>query len=549
MSKKQKAAPATTENTSAQRNELHNALWNAANELRNNLDGWDFKVYTMSMLVYRYLSEFVVFKINEAGRLDDPNFEYKEFKGTEKCSIEDIFTVKVPVLGFCLKPELLFENVFNHYAKTKSEELATKLTEAFNQIDNSSKKVEKAQKVFSDMFQDLDFNSPKLGKTPAERNARLAKLMKAVKEAKFPPLHDQHIDSFGDAYEFLMHMYASRAGKSGGEYFTPQEVSQLVSELATLGLADWTSVYDPCCGSGSMLLRAARLAPEGMPVSFYGQEKNSTTYNLARMNMVLHSVAYDRINLELGDTLYAPAASHKDKKFKVIISNPPYSLEHDKELVAGLNQDDRFKGIAVPKSVADFAFIFHCLYHLDKEGTCALVLPNGCLNRPTEKKQREYLLKQNVVDAVISLPANIFFGTGTKTSILVLKKNRTSQDQNVLFVDASKLFEPTETGGKKSKKFNRLTQAGIEQVLNAYKNREDLEGFSRLVSVDQIMNSSSATLVANFHVNAIDGESIGLGAELTSEEIMALKTELQSAHQNSSRSNQSCEALLDWLNI
>lgn len=487
--------------TIAQRQNLYKTIWDAANNLRGQLDGWYFRDYTLSLLFYRFLSDYFVYKVNEYEHKNNPSFNYADLKEYSKADEEHDREIHSKRLGFYLKPNQLFENVFDKYQN--SQDLSEQLSLVFKSIADSAEGNEKAKVVFEGLFDELDFHGTKLGANPTERSGRIAALMTAINKAELGVVHKHDIDAFGDAYEFLMKMYASEAGKSGGEFYTPQEVSDLVSRLATFEKEKFTSVYDPCCGSGSLLLRAAR-SLEGKDeketerlrgrVHFYGQEVNLTTYNLCRMNMLLHAIRYDNFHIHLGNTLYAPNADHLEQKFDIVISNPPYSLKVDSKQHEFLQKDLRFKGIGLPKSKADIAFVLHALACMGDDATAVLVLPDGVLSRPLEKKVRQYLVEENVVDAVVSVPGNIFFGTTTKTSLLVLKKNRTAKD--VLFIEAQHHVEKSAQGSSFV-----MTQSGIDKVMELYAQRKDVEYLSRVVLTEEIANAQYA-LTVNTYVEA-----------------------------------------------
>lgn len=458
-----------------EREELHRTIWNIANDLRGSVDGWDFKQYVLGMLFYRYISENFSDYINaderEAG---DPDFDYAELPDEDaEQAREDLIRTK----GFFILPSQLFSNIRKN--APLDENLNETLEGIFNAIEDSAKGSD-SEDDFKGLFDDIDVNSNKLGGTVAERNKRLVKLMNGVGDMKLGSYQDNTIDAFGDAYEFLMGMYASNAGKSGGEYFTPQEVSELLTRIAVYGKTEINKVYDPACGSGSLLLKAAKiLGRDQVRQGFYGQEINITTYNLCRINMFLHDIGYDKFDIAHGDTLTDP--QHWDEEpFEAIVSNPPYSIKWEGDGNATLINDPRFSpaGVLAPKSKADLAFIMHALSWLATDGTAAIVCFPGVMYRGgAEKKIRKYLIDNNFIDTIIQLPDNLFFGTTIATCIMVLKKSK--KDNATLFIDASKQCVKVTNS-------NKLTEENIQTILNAFAKREDQPHFARLVPNDEI---------------------------------------------------------------
>jgi len=458
-----------------ERAELHRTIWNIANELRGSVDGWDFKQYVLGMLFYRYISENITAYINagewEAGNTD---FDYAKLSDEEaELAREDLVKTK----GFFILPSELFENV---RARAKDDEnLNETLERVFSNIEASAQGTDSEDNL-KGLFDDIDVNSNKLGSTVAKRNEKLVKIMNAIAEMKLGDYKDNTIDAFGDAYEFLMGMYASNAGKSGGEYFTPQEVSELLTRLALVGKTEVNKVYDPACGSGSLLLKSAKiLGKENVRLGFFGQEINITTYNLCRINMFLHDIDYDKFDIALGDTLTDP--QHWDEEpFEVIVSNPPYSIKWKGDSDPVLINDPRFSpaGVLAPKSKADLAFIMHSLSWLATNGTAAIVCFPGVMYRGgAEQKIRQYLIDNNFIDCIIQLPDNLFYGTSIATCIMVLKKSK--NDNSTLFIDASKEFVKVTNN-------NKLTQENIDNILKAYIERKDIPHFSRLVPNSEI---------------------------------------------------------------
>jgi type I restriction enzyme M protein len=458
-----------------ERAELHRTIWNMANDLRGSVDGWDFKQYVLGMLFYRYISENITAYINagewEAGNTE---FDYAKLSDEEaEQAREDLVKTK----GFFILPSELFQNV---RARAKDDDnLNETLEQIFSNIEASAQGTD-SEDDFKGLFDDIDVNSNKLGNTVAKRNEKLVKLLNAVGDMKLGDYKDNSIDAFGDAYEFLMGMYASNAGKSGGEYFTPQEVSELLTRLALVGKTEVNKVYDPACGSGSLLLKSAKiLGKENVRQGFFGQEINITTYNLCRINMFLHDIDYDKFDIALGDTLTDPH-HWDDEPFEAIVSNPPYSIKWKGDNDPILINDPRFSpaGVLAPKSKADLAFIMHSLSWLATNGTAAIVCFPGVMYRGgAEKKIRQYLIDNNYIDCIIQLPDNLFYGTSIATCIMVLKKSKS--ENSTLFIDASKEFVKVTNN-------NKLTQENIETILNAFKDRKDIEHFARLVPNSKI---------------------------------------------------------------
>lgn len=492
-----------TDNTREQeRNELHNTIWKLATELRGSVDGWDFKQYVLGMLFYRYISENFAAYIN-AGERDagNPDFDYASLdKDVAETAREDMVKTK----GFFILPEQLFCNLLKRIdlADKNAKEKALKegkeveiaeLDENLNEVLQENFKSIEASAVgtpsesnFKGLFDDIDVNSNKLGPTVIKRNKRLKKLISVIGSMNLGEYQDNCIDAFGDTYEYLMGMYASAAGKSGGEFFTPQEVSELLTKLSLLDYdgkmkTEVNKVYDPAVGSGSLLLKFAKiLGKENVHNGFYGQEINITTYNLCRINMFLHDIDYDKFSIEHGDTLIDPA--HMDKEpFEAIVSNPPYSIKWEGSDNGTLINDPRFSpaGVLAPKSKADFAFIMHALSWLSANGTAAIVCFPGIMYRSgAEQKIRKYLIDNNFIECIIQLPDNLFYGTTIATCIMVLKRGK--KDSQTLFIDASKECVKATNSNKLDPKTN------IENILTAYKNRTNEAHFTALVKKEDI---------------------------------------------------------------
>lgn len=458
-----------------ERAELHKMLWNAATDLvhAGGVDAWDFKQYVLGTMFYRYISENIAEYINNGEHAaGNTTFDYAKLSDEEaEQAREDLVQEK----GFFILPSELFCNI---RAKAANDEaLNETLEKVFSNIETSAQGSE-SEDDFKGLFDDFDVNSNKLGATVAKRNEKLVKLLDTVAEMKLGKYQDNTIDAFGDAYEYLMSMYASNAGKKGGEFFTPQEVSELLTRLATVGKTEVNKVYDPACGSGSLLLKAAKiLGKDNIRLGFYGQEINITTYNLCRINMFLHDIGPDKFDIAHGDTLTEPA-HWDDEPFEVIVSNPPYSIPWAGSDNPLLINDVRYSpaGILAPKSKADFAFIMHSLSWLANNGTAAIVCFPGIMYRGgAEQKIRKYLIDNNYIDCIIQLPANLFFGASISTCIMVLKKSKKSND--VLFIDASNEFIKVTNN-------NKLTYENIEKIVKTFVDRKDVEYFAKVISND-----------------------------------------------------------------
>jgi type I restriction enzyme M protein len=472
-----------------QRDELHRTIWRIANDLRGSVDGWDFKSYVLGMLFYRFISENLSQYLNAQERKSGAkDFDYAKLTDKEAEQGRDE-TVKEK--GFYILPSQLFENVKKR-ARADAN-LNETLSKVFSKIEASATGAE-SEDDFKGLFDDLDVNSAKLGNNVAKRNEKLVKLLEAIGDLPLSSggLTSSNIDLFGDAYEYLMQMYASNAGKSGGEYYTPQEVSELLARITLVGKKEINKVYDPACGSGSLLLKYAKiLGPNKIRKGFYGQEVSLTTYNLCRINMFLHDINYEKFDIANGDTLIAPAHLD-DEPFEAIVSNPPYSIKWEGDANPLLINDPRFApaGVLAPKSKADLAFTMHILSALATNGTAAIVEFPGVLYRGgAEQKIRQYLVENNYVDAVIQLPPDLFFGTTIATCIVVLKKSK--KDNKTLFVDASSEF--VRSGNK-----NVLTPEHIDKVLEAFVSRKSTEHFSALVDNSDVKNNEFNLSVSSY---------------------------------------------------
>ncbi len=470
-----------------ERDELHRAIWQIANDLRGSVDGWDFKSYVLGMLFYRFISENLAAYINrEERRTGDSRFDYAAI-ADEEAEYGRADTVKEK--GFFILPSELFVNVRRR--ARMDENLNETLSRVFKNIENSAKGSE-SEGDLKGLFDDIDVNSNKLGASVIRRNELLVKILDAIGDLKLGDFQENSIDAFGDAYEYLMTMYASNAGKSGGEFFTPQEVSELLAEITVVGKKQVNKVYDPACGSGSLLLKFAKvLGKENVRQGFFGQEVNITTYNLCRINMFLHDINYEKFDIAHGDTLTDPK-HWDDEPFDAIVSNPPYSIKWEGDANPLLINDPRFApaGVLAPKSKADLAFTLHMLHWLSTSGTAAIVEFPGVLYRGgAEQKIRKYLIDNNYVDAVIQLPPDLFFGTTIATCIIVLKKSKS--DNATLFIDASAAF--VRSGNK-----NKLSDAHRQKVLQAYVERKEVPHFARLVPNEAIADNDYNIAVSSY---------------------------------------------------
>ena len=474
-----------------ERAELHRTIWGIANDLRGSVDGWDFKQYVLGMLFYRYISENLDHYISkgewEAGNKD---FRYSKLSDKEaETAKDDIVKEK----GFFILPSQLFCNVLEKANKDNTD-LNEKLEKIFKEIEGSALGTD-SEDDFKGLFDDIDVNSNKLGATVTKRNEMLVKLMNGINSMNLGngDYNDNSIDAFGDAYEYLMGMYASNAGKSGGEYYTPQEVSELLTKITLVGKKTVNKVYDPACGSGSLLLKFAKiLGSDNVRLGFYGQEINITTYNLCRINMFLHDVSYDKFNIKLGDTLIDPK-HWDDEPFEAIVSNPPYSIKWEGDDNPILINDQRFSpaGVLAPKGKADLAFIMHSLSWLATNGTAAIVCFPGIMYRGgAEQKIRKYLIDNNYIDCIIQLPDKLFFGTSIATCIMVLKKGKA--ESKTLFIDASKECVKVTNS-------NKLTEENIENILKVFTERkEKIDYVSRLVNNDEIAQNEYNLSVSSY---------------------------------------------------
>ena len=474
--------------SSQQRAALQREIWKIANDVRGAVDGWDFKQYVLGTLFYRFISENFIDYITGG----DESVDYAAMSDDDQniaAAREDAIKTK----GYFIYPSQLFSNVAAR--ASTNESLNTDLASIFAAIEASASGYPSEQDI-KGLFADFDTTSTRLGNTVKDKNARLAAVLKGVAGLDFGHFDDSHIDLFGDAYEFLISNYAANAGKSGGEFFTPQQVSKLIAHLAMHGQASINKIYDPACGSGSLLLQAkkqfdAHIIEDG----FFGQELNHTTYNLARMNMFLHNVNYDKFNIQLGDTLIDPHFGD-EKPFDAIVSNPPYSVKWKGSDAPTLINDDRFApaGVLAPKSKADFAFVLHALSYLSSKGRAAIVCFPGIFYRGgAEQKIRQYLVDNNYVETVISLAPNLFYGTTIAVNILVLSKHKT--DTTTQFIDASGLFD-------KKTNNNELSDSHIEQIMAVFSSKTNVDHFAQSVPFEKIAANDYNLSVSSY----IDGK-------------------------------------------
>lgn len=476
-----------------QRSELQRQIWSIANDVRGSVDGWDFKQYVLGTLFYRFISE----NFNAYITGGDASVNYAAMSDDDeniKAAKDDAIRTK----GYFILPSQLFSNVTAN--AHKNENLNTDLAAIFAAIENSANGYD-SEKDIKGLFADFDTTSNRLGNNVISKNDRLAKVLKRVAELEFGEFGDNQIDLFGDAYEFLISNYASNAGKSGGEFFTPQHVSKLIAQLAMHGQTSVNKIYDPAAGSGSLLLQAkkhfdAHIIGDG----FFGQELNHTTYNLARMNMFLHNINYDKFNIQLGDTLTDPHFLD-DKPFDAIVSNPPYSVKWIGSDDPTLINDDRFApaGTLAPKSKADFAFVLHALNYLSTKGRAAIVCFPGIFYRGgAEQKIRQYLVDNNYVETIISLAPNLFFGTTIAVNILVLSKHKT--DTSIQFIDASALF-------KKETNTNVLTNQHIDNIMKVFTSKENVDHFAKSIDSD-VIASNDYNLSVSSYVEVKDNREV-----------------------------------------
>lgn len=485
-----------------QRAALQRKIWDIANDVRGAVDGWDFKQYVLGTLFYRFISENFTDYITGG----DASVDYAAMADDEE-SIEAAKDDAIKTKGYFIYPSQLFVNVV---AKASTNEsLNTDLANIFKAIEASANGYPSEHDI-KGLFADFDTTSNRLGNTVKDKNERLAKVLKRVAELDFGGFDASHIDLFGDAYEFLISNYAANAGKSGGEFFTPQQVSKLIARLAMHGQSSINKIYDPACGSGSLLLQAKKQFDDHIiEEGFYGQEINHTTYNLARMNMFLHNINYDKFNIQLGNTLTEPHFGD-EKPFDAIVSNPPYSVKWIGSDDPTLINDERFApaGVLAPKSKADFAFVLHALSYLSSKGRAAIVCFPGIFYRGgAEQKIRQYLVDNNYVETVISLAPNLFYGTTIAVNILVLSKHKT--DTDIQFIDASDLF-------KKGTNNNLLLDEHIDQIMAVFDSKENVDHFARSVPLEDVA-ANNYNLSVSSYVEAKDNREVVDIAKLNAE--------------------------------
>ncbi len=494
---------------------LQTKLWNIADTLRGKMGADEFRDYILGFIFYKYLSERMHLFADEILKHDGVTFDaIDESTADGKEMLAAIEEESVGRLGYFLKPSELFSKLAARGGQKTDNFILEDLTAILKHIEGSTMGHD-SEEDFEGLFEDLDLGSSKLGKTENQKNDLIAKVLVHLDQIDFK-LGDTEADVLGDAYEYLIGQFASGAGKKAGEFYTPQEVSTILAKIVTTGKTSLKNVYDPTCGSGSLLLRVAKEVEE--VGGFYGQEMNPTTYNLARMNMILHGVHYQRFDLKNEDTLEHPAPEHADLRFEAIVANPPFSAKWSASAIH--ENDDRFSayGKLAPKTKADFAFVQHMAHHLDSGATMACVLPHGVLFRgAAEGHIRRYLIEDcNWLDAVIGLPANIFYGTTIPTCILVLKKQRENPD-DILFIDASQHFE--KVGNQ-----NQLRSEDIERIVSAYRKRESIEKFSHVAELSEVEENDYNLNIPRYVDTFEEEEPVDL-AEV-SEKLVALEKEM-----------------------
>ena len=506
--------------TNQEREELHRSIWSIADDLRGAVDGWDFKSYVLGIMFYRYISENLAGYINK-GEHDAGDVDFDYAKMADSDIDEEARKDLIDEKGFFIPPSELFCNVKAN--ADKDENLNETLERVFSHIEESAKGTS-SENDFSGLFDDIDVNSNKLGSTVDKRNKKLALILQKIGDMKLGDYQNNSIDAFGDAYEYLMSMYASNAGKSGGEFFTPQEVSELLTRLAIGDKKEINKVYDPACGSGSLLLQAIKiLGKDNIKQGFFGQEKNITTYNLCRINMFLHDVDFDKFNIACEDTLIAPQ-HWDDEPFDVIVSNPPYSIKWEGDDNPILINDQRFApaGVLAPKGKADMAFIMHSLSWLSSNGVASIVCFPGIMYRGgAEQKIRKYLVDNNYIDCIIQLPDNLFFGTTIATCIMVMKKSK--KDTNVVFIDGSKEFIKVTNN-------NKLTPENIQNIVKAYQDRADKQYMVKVASYDDVKANDYNLSVSTYVEKEDTREKVDIKAlNAQIDEIVSKEEELRKA--------------------
>lgn len=491
---------------------LRTQLWDVANKLRGNMTAGDFMYFTLGFIFYKYLSEKIELYIDDQLSEDGLTFKQAWASKEEELKVE-IQCICMDDLGYFIEPEFLYSSIIESISH--KENILPQLERSLKKIEDSTIGHESGDD-FGGLFSDIDLASPKLGKTADDKNKLVSDVLVALNGIDFGLEDAQDIDILGDAYEYMIGQFAAGAGKKAGEFYTPQEVSTILSEIVITGKTRLKTVYDPTCGSGSLLLRTAR---GGNADEIFGQEKNPTTFNLARMNMLLHGVKYKDFDIQNGDTLEKDEFC--DRQFDAVVANPPFSAEWSAD--TKFNNDDRFSkaGVLAPKSKADYAFILHMIYHLNDGGTMACVAPHGVLFRgAAEGKIRQFLIeKKNYIDAIIGLPANIFYGTSIPTCVLVMKKCR-KEDDNILFIDASKEFEKVKTQ-------NKLRQEHIDKIVSTYRERKEIEKYSHCATLQEIKDNNYNLNIPRYVDTFEEEEEIDIKAVMSEiKELESKRTEL-----------------------
>ena len=509
--------------------QLEKKLWDIANTLRGKMDADDFRDYILGFIFYKYLSTKMELYANKALAPDGITFLEVEGHANESELIEALRDAALDKLGYFLRPSELFSEIAKRgNAGGKNKFILGDLGKVLTNIEQSTIGSE-SQDDFGNLFEDLDLTSSKLGKSENDKNELIVKVLSHLDEIDFD-IENTDSDLLGDAYEYLIGKFASGAGKKAGEFYTPQEVSTVLAKLVTHGKDKLKSVYDPTCGSGSLLLRVAKEVVEVS--SFYGQEMNPTTYNLCRMNMIMHDIHYKHFDIKNEDTLERP--QHYDKRFEAIVANPPFSAKWSANPLH--MSDDRFSqyGKLAPSNKADYAFVQHMLHQLTENGTMAVVLPHGALFRGgAEGHIRKYLIEdRNYLDAVIGLPANVFYGTSIPTCILVLKKCR-EHSENILFIDASEHYEKVKTQ-------NVLREEHIEKIVSTYSNRTAEDKYSYVASMDEVIENEYNLNIPRYVDTFEEEEPVDL-------EVVSNK--LQSLENNITETDKTISGFCDELNI
>lgn len=485
----------TSEKQRQQQAELHKKLWSMANDLRGQMDASEFKDYILGLIFYRYLSEKVEDRASSLLKEDSITFaeawENEEYR-------EDLAAYLIDELGYVVEPQYLFSHFLDEIEKGINGNFDIEMLQNGVKAIESSTLGTDSQDDFQNLFDDMDLASSRLGRTVKDRSNLISKVIVSISEIPFVQ-DNAEIDILGDAYEYMISQFAANAGKKAGEFYTPQQVSKILAKIVTAGKTEIRDVYDGTCGSGSLLLRVGK---EAKVHKYYGQEKVSTTYNLARMNMLLHDIPYQRFDIRNADTLEEP--QHLEQRFEAIVANPPYSAKWSAD--DKFKDDERFSAYAklAPKSKADFAFIQHHIHQLADNGTMAVVLPHGVLFRgAAEEVIRKYLIEEkDYLDAVIGLPSNIFYGTSIPTCILVFKKCR-KHDDNILFIDASNEFE-------KGKNQNLLSDEHVEKIISTFLSRETIDKFSYSATLDEIEKNDDNLNIPRYVDTFEEGETIDL---------------------------------------